>query len=256
MKHIPNLFTLLNLVFGCLAIIVILQSGISLITTEEGVQMMNMPEQIFLASLFIALAAVVDFFDGFVARLMKASSDMGKQLDSLADVVSFGVAPALIVYQFLRLSVAREENGLDASFGWLLPALLLPCAAAWRLARFNIDETQTYHFKGVPVPAVGLLVASFPLIFWHSSTDTVTGIFLNKWIWYAVVVLLSWLMVSSMPVMSLKFKDYSFKNNMSKWLLILLAIVLVLLFKWTAVPLIFIAYILLSLPLSNKKASS
>jgi CDP-diacylglycerol--serine O-phosphatidyltransferase len=234
MKHIPNLFTLLNLVFGCLAIIVILQSGIGLITTEEGVQMMNMPEQIFLASLFIALAAVVDFFDGFVARLMKASSDMGKQLDSLADVVSFGVAPALIVYQFLRLSVAREENGLDASFGWLLPALLLPCAAAWRLARFNIDETQTYHFKGVPVPAVGLLVASFPLIFWHSSTDTVTGIFLNKWIWYAVVVLLSWLMVSGMPVMSLKFKDYSFKNNMSKWLLVFLAIVLVVVFKWTA----------------------
>lgn len=255
MKHIPNLFTLLNLVFGCLAIIVILQSGIGLVTTADGVQMMNMPEQIFLASLFIALAAVVDFFDGFVARLMKTTSGMGKQLDSLADVVSFGVAPALIIYQFLRLSVAGEENGLDAAFAWLLPALLLPCAAAWRLARFNLDETQTYHFKGVPVPAVGLLVASFPLIFWHSSAAAVTGIFLNKWIWYAVVLLLSWLMVSNMPVMSLKFKDYSFKNNVSKWILVILAVVFVLLFKWTAVPLIFIAYILLSLPLKNKIAS-
>ena len=255
MKHIPNLFTLLNLVFGCLAIIVILQSGIGLVTTSDGVQMMNMPEQIFFASLFIGLAAVIDFFDGFVARLMKTTSAMGKQLDSLADVVSFGVAPALIIYQFLRLSVAGGENGLDASFAWLLPALLLPCAAAWRLARFNLDETQTYHFKGVPVPAVGLLVASFPLIFWHSSTETVTGIFLNKWIWYAVVLLLSWLMVSNIPVMSLKFKDYSFKNNASKWILVLLAIVLVVLFKWTAVPLIFIAYILLSLPLKNKIAS-
>ena len=162
---------------------------------------------------------------------------------------------ALIIYQFLRLSVAGGENGLDASFAWLLPALLLPCAAAWRLARFNLDETQTYHFKGVPVPAVGLLVASFPLIFWHSSTETVTGIFLNKWIWYAVVLLLSWLMVSNIPVMSLKFKDYSFKNNASKWILVLLAIVLVVLFKWMAVPLIFIAYILLSLPLKNKIAS-
>ena len=255
MKQIPNLFTLLNLVFGCLAIIVILQSGIGLVTTSDGVQMMNMPEQIFLASLFIGLAAVIDFFDGFVARLMKTTSAMGKQLDSLADVVSFGVAPALIIYQFLRLSVAGGENGLDASFAWLLPALLLPCAAAWRLARFNLDETQTYHFKGVPVPAVGLLVASFPLIFWHSSTETVTGIFLNKWIWYAVVLLLSWLMVSNIPVMSLKFKDYSFKNNASKWILVLLAIVLVVLFKWMAVPLIFIAYILLSLPLKNKIAS-
>ena len=255
MKHIPNLFTLLNLVFGCLAIIVILQSGIGLVTTADGVQMMNMPEQIFFASLFIGLAAVIDFFDGFVARLMKTTSAMGKQLDSLADVVSFGVAPALIIYQVLRLSVAGGENGLDASFAWLLPALLLPCAAAWRLARFNLDETQTYHFKGVPVPAVGLLVASFPLIFWHSSTETVTGIFLNKWIWYAVVLLLSWLMVSNIPVMSLKFKDYSFKNNASKWILVLLAIVLVVLFKWMAVPLIFIAYILLSLPLKNKIAS-
>ncbi|HRQ49409.1 MAG TPA: CDP-alcohol phosphatidyltransferase family protein, partial [Agriterribacter sp.] len=206
-------------------------------------------------SLFIALAAVIDFFDGFVARAMKTTSAMGKQLDSLADVVSFGVAPGLIIYQFLRLSVAGEENGLNASFAWLLPALLLPCAAAWRLARFNLNETQTYPFQGVPVPAVGLLVASFPLIFWHSSDAAVTGIFLNKWIWYAVVVLLGWLMISGMPVMSLKGKDYSFKNNRSKWILVLLAIILAVLFKWTAVPLIFIAYILLSLPLKNKSTS-
>ena len=126
MKHIPNIFTLLNLFFGCLAIVVTLQSGIALITTSEGIQMMNMPEQIFMASLFIALAAVVDFFDGFLARLMNASSVMGKQLDSLADVVSFGVAPGLIIYQFLRLSVARGADGLDASVAWLLPALLTP----------------------------------------------------------------------------------------------------------------------------------
>ena len=255
MKQIPNIFTLINLFFGCLAIIVILQNGIGLVTTADGVQMMNMPEQIFMASLFIALAAVVDFFDGFVARLMNASSAMGKQLDSLADVVSFGVAPGLIIYQFLRLSVAREANGLDASFAWLLPALLLPCAAAWRLAKFNLDETQTYHFRGVPTPAVGLLVGSFPLIFWHSSVTAVTDVFLNKWIWYVMVLVLSWLMVSNIPVMSLKFKDYSFKNNTSKWVLVLLAIVLVVLFKWAAVPLIFIAYILLSLPLKNKIAS-
>lgn len=255
MKHIPNLFTLLNLVFGCLAIIVVLQSGIGLITTPDGVQMMNMPEQIFMASLYIGLAAVIDFLDGFVARLMKAASPMGKQLDSLADVVSFGVAPAMIIYQFLRLSVAREADGLDASFVWLLPALLLPCAAAWRLARFNLDDTQTYHFKGVPVPAVGLLVASFPLIFWNSAAEAVTGVFLNKWVWYAIVLLLSWLMVSNMPLLSLKFKDYSFRNNMAKWVLIILAVILIALFKWSAVPLIFIAYILLSLPLKKKIVS-
>lgn len=256
MKHIPNLFTLLNLVFGCLAIITILQSGISLITTENGVQMMNMPEQIFLGSLFIGLAAIVDFLDGFVARLLKSNSDMGKQLDSLADVVSFGVAPGLIIYQFLRLSVAGEENGLDASFLWLLPALLLPCAAAWRLAKFNIDESQTYHFKGVPTPAVGLLVASFPLIFWHSSAEVVAVFFLNKWVWYITVFLLSYLMVSGMPVMSLKFKDYSFKNNIWKWALLIISVLLIIILNWTSVPFIFIVYILLSLPLKNKIASS
>ncbi|MCO5241456.1 MAG: CDP-diacylglycerol--serine O-phosphatidyltransferase [Chitinophagaceae bacterium] len=255
MKQIPNIFTLLNLFFGCLAIIVTLQSGISLVTTNEGEQMMNMPEPVFMASLYIALAAVIDFLDGFVARLMHAVSPMGKQLDSLADVVSFGVAPGLIIYQFLRLSVAGGEDGLDASVVWLLPALILPCAAAWRLARFNLDETQSDHFKGIPAPAAGLLVASFPLIFWHSSSSAVIGMFLNKWVWYIVVLLLSWLMVSNIPFMSLKFKDYSFKNNIYRWILVLLSVVLLVLFKWSAVPLIFIAYILLSLPLKNTQAS-
>lgn len=255
MKHIPNLFTLLNLAFGCMAIIVILQTGIVLLNTDEGSQMLSMPEQIFVASLFIGLAGVVDFLDGFVARLLKASSEMGKQLDSLSDVVSFGVAPGMIIYQFLRLSVAREEDGLNASIVWLLPALLIPMAAAWRLAKFNIDDTQTYHFRGVPTPAVGLLIASFPLIFWHNGTDAVINILLNKWLWYAVIALLSYLMVSNIPIMSLKFKDYSFKGNISKWILLAAAIVLVILLKWAAVPFIFIVYILLSLPLKNKTAS-
>ena len=191
MKQVPNIFTLLNLVFGCLAIIFILQNGIVLANTGEGEQMMSMPEQIFLASLFIGLAALVDFFDGFLARLLKADSAMGKELDSLADVVSFGVAPGLIIYQFLRLSLARQENGLDASFLWLLPALILPCASAWRLAKFNIDQSQSNGFKGVPTPAVGLLVASLPLIFWTSSQEWVLGILLNKWFWYGFVIFLS-----------------------------------------------------------------
>ncbi|MFT3747378.1 MAG: CDP-alcohol phosphatidyltransferase family protein [Agriterribacter sp.] len=255
MKHIPNLFTLFNLAFGCMAIISVLQTGVVLFNTEEGSQMLSMPEQIFMASLFIGLAGVVDFLDGFVARLLNVTSEMGKQLDSLSDVVSFGVAPGMIIYQFLRLSIAREEDGLNASVIWVLPALLIPMAAAWRLAKFNLDETQAYHFRGVPTPAVGLLIASFPLIFWHNSTDIVINLLLNKWLWYGIVILLSYLMVSNIPIMSLKFKDYSFKNNSAKWLLLAIAVVLVILFKWLAVPFIFIAYILLSLPLKNKTAS-
>ncbi|MBC7866032.1 MAG: CDP-alcohol phosphatidyltransferase family protein, partial [Gloeobacteraceae cyanobacterium ES-bin-316] len=168
MKQIPNIFTLLNLVFGCLAIVAILQNGISIQYNAEGSQYIDIPEKIWMASLFIAIAAVIDFLDGFVARLFNASSEMGKQLDSLADVVSFGVAPSLIMYQFLRMSYAREENGIEASILLLVPAFLIAVAAAYRLARFNLDTTQSDGFKGVPVPAVGLLIASLPLIYWHS----------------------------------------------------------------------------------------
>jgi CDP-diacylglycerol---serine O-phosphatidyltransferase len=253
MKQIPNIFTLLNLVFGCMAIVVILQNGITIGNGAAGEYLLDLPEKIWLAALFIAIAAVVDFLDGFVARLLGATSAMGKQLDSLADLVSFGVAPGLIIYQFLRLSFAREENGLDASVLWLLPAVLIPCAAAYRLARFNLDETQSYGFKGVPVPAVGLLVASFPLLYWHTSNELISALFLNKWVWYITIALLSYLMVSTLPIMAMKFKDYSFKNNQSKLLLAVIALIAAVTLKWAAVPVVFLAYIIVSLALKNKK---
>ena len=123
MKQIPNLFTLLNLIFGCFAIVFILQNGIIIFSDPRGgTQLMDIPEKIWFASLCIGLAAVVDFLDGFVARMFNATSAIGKQLDSLADVVSFGVAPALIIYHFLRLSYAQEESGLDTSWWLLTPA--------------------------------------------------------------------------------------------------------------------------------------
>jgi CDP-diacylglycerol--serine O-phosphatidyltransferase len=211
MRQIPNLFTLLNLFFGCLAIVCVLQTGLTISSNEFGEQLIDIPEKIWMASLFIALAGVVDFLDGFVARILKASSEMGKQLDSLADVVSFGVAPGMILYQFLRLSFAKEPNGLDASMAWLLPAFIIPCAAAYRLAKFNIDDSQQFGFKGVPTPAVGLLIASFPLIYWFTNNQTINNLFLNKWFLYAVIAVLSYLMVSNLPIMALKFKDYSAK---------------------------------------------
>src|SRR5436190_11860778 len=209
MKQIPNLFTLLNLLFGCVAVIFTLQNGIVIISDPNtGSQLIDIPEKIWMASLFIGLAAVVDFLDGFVARLFNAESAMGKQLDSLADLVSFGVAPGMIIYQFLRLSFTQEENGLDISIAWLLPALLLPCAAAWRLARFNLTETQTVSFKGMPTPAVGLLVASLPLIYWNVNELWVLKLLLNKWFLYVFVLLISFLMISKLPMLGLKFKSF------------------------------------------------
>ena len=252
MKQIPNLFTLLNLVFGCLAIVFILQNGIMITVNAEGTELLYIPEKIWMASLFIGLAAVVDFLDGFVARLFKASSEMGKQLDSLADLVSFGVAPGMIIYQFLRLSFAQGEGGLDASILWLLPAFILPCAAAWRLARFNLDTEQSYSFKGMPVPAVGIFFAALPLIYWNVNEAWIQNLLLNKWFLYGLVFLFSWLMVSTLPLMALKFKDFSVKNNLPKYLLVLIAIAAVVFLKWLAAPIIILAYVLISLLFKNK----
>jgi CDP-diacylglycerol--serine O-phosphatidyltransferase len=252
MRHIPNLFTLINLFFGCIAIIYILQNGIIIVSDEEGTQLVNIPEKIWLGSLFIALAAVVDFLDGFVARLFNATSALGKQLDSLADVVSFGVAPGMIVYQFLRLSYASQPDGIEIPIIYLMPALLIPCAAAYRLGKFNLDDSQQYGFRGVPTPAVGLLVASFPLIYWYSHNTDVTGLLQNKWLWYGIAVILAVLMVSNLPLMALKFKNFSVKSNLPKLILLLAAVIAAIFLKWLAVPVVFILYILLSLAFKNK----
>jgi CDP-diacylglycerol--serine O-phosphatidyltransferase len=260
MKQIPNLFTLLNLIFGCLAIVFAMQSGLApmytdsglMLTDEAGAQFINLPEKIVWASFFIMMAAVVDFLDGFVARLLKATSEMGKQLDSLSDVVSFGVAPAMIIYQFLRLCFAQQDDGLDTNISWLLPAFILPCAGAWRLARFNIDTEQNFVFKGLPIPAAGLFIASLPLIYWFSDTSWQINFLLNKWTWYGLTLLLSWLMVSKLPLQSLKFKDFSLKNNISKLVILVTAAVTSFLFQWLAIPVTIATYIIISLLLKNK----
>lgn len=249
MKLIPNLFTLLNLFFGCLAVILILQNGILALDNPDGsgTQFIGMPEKTMLASIFIGLAALVDFLDGLVARLFKATSPMGKELDSLADVVSFGVAPGMILYQLLRLSWAAQANGLDVSVGWLLPALLIPCAAAYRLARFNIDDSQQYGFKGVPTPAAGLLIASLPLISWYTNSRMVEAALLNKWVLYGLILVVGYLMISRLPLMALKFNNSSLRSNMPKIILLVLAIIAAIFLRWLAVPVVFVFYIIVSL---------
>lgn len=251
MKQIPNIFTLLNLIFGCCAIVCTLQNGIVLHNEGDQGQFIVLSEKLWMASLFIGLAAVTDFLDGFVARLFNAASEMGKQLDSLSDVVSFGVAPSMIIYQFLRMSFASGDAGLDSSFIVLVPAFIIAAAAAYRLARFNLDDSQAYGFKGVPVPAAGLLIASLPLVYWNNY-EAAAPILLNKWFLYGLIILISWLMVSKLPLMALKFTDFSVKNNLPKYILIGLSVIAAVLLHWIAVPVIFIAYIILSLAFKNK----
>ena len=255
MKQIPNLFTLLNLFFGCLAIVFALQteSVIIYVNDEFSGSSFNIPEKLAWAGIFIFIAAIIDFLDGFVARLLHATSLIGKQLDSLSDVVSFGVAPAVIIYQLLRFSFAREENGLDISIIWLMPAFILSCAAAYRLAKFNLDETKSYNFRGMPTPAVGLLIASFPLILhFNAATFGIGNILINKWVLYGLIILLSYLMVCSIPFMGMKFKDYSVKNNLPVVILFVVAIITAIFLQWIAVPIIFISYLILSIVYKNK----
>jgi CDP-diacylglycerol---serine O-phosphatidyltransferase len=252
MKHLPNFFTLINLLFGSLAVIFILQSGETLASVNEDVLNINLPEKIWLGSLCIGIAAAIDFLDGLVARLCRATSPLGKELDSLADVVSFGVAPGMILYQFLRMSFAKQQGALDVSMLWLIPAIFVPCAAAYRLAKFNIDSSQQFGFKGVPTPATALLIASFPFIFWYSNNETILSLLLNKWFLYALILVLSYLMVSNLPLMAMKFKDLSIQKNLPKIILLVIAIVAALLLKWLAVPIVFIFYIVLSLGFKNK----
>ncbi len=254
MKQIPNLFTLLNLFFGCIAIVFTLQTQTVLINVNEDFSSsFNLPEQLTYASVFILVAAIVDFLDGFVARLFNASSEMGKQLDSLADVVSFGVAPSMIIYQLLRFSYIKEENGLETSVLFLFPAFLIACSGAYRLARFNLDNTQSYGFKGVPIPAVGILIASFPLaLHFGSALVNVYDLLINKWVLYGVIIGVSLLMISNLPMMAMKFKNLSIKNNLSKFILIIFSIIAVLFLHWISVPVIFIGYIILSLAFKNK----
>jgi CDP-diacylglycerol--serine O-phosphatidyltransferase len=271
MKQIPNIFTLLSLVFGCLAVMYALQPGLvpqytvtdggvaPYLNENTGVQYVNIPEKIQLASVFIGLAALVDFLDGFLARLLKAQSEMGKQLDSLSDLVSFGVAPGMVLLQLLRLAYAQQPDGLDINIIWLLPAFLLPAAGAYRLARFNTDPSQSKTFKGVPIPAAGLLIASFPLIaFFGMGTAfeplriAFVHLLSNKWFLYAVIFIVSYLMVCQLPMAALKFANFSVKDNWPKFLLVAICLAGAVILQWLAVPLVFVIYVILSLLIKQK----
>ena len=244
---------MLNLFFGGMAIIFALQTNTVIIYIDQHYNSsFNIPEKLTWASICIIIAAVIDFLDGFVARLLKATSELGKQLDSLSDVVSFGVAPAVIIYQLLRFSFAREANGLEVSILALMPALIIAMAAAYRLGKFNIATDQQYSFKGVPVPAVGILIASFPLILHFNSLPGINQLIMNKWFLYGCIVAVSYLMVSNIPMMSLKLQDYTLKNNIPLVILLVIAVLSALFLHWVAVPVVFIAYIIISIINSKK----
>jgi len=196
------------------------------------------------AAYFIALAAVFDFLDGLAARLLHVKSEIGKQLDSLADMVSFGLAPGVIAGLIILISVKPNINAGDQV--WIyqsLPfvALLIPAFSALRLAKFNIDESQSYSFKGLPTPASALFFGSFPFII------ELFPEFLNPIILISMVVIMPFLLVSNIPLFAMKFINYSWKDNMIRYLFIGISLIMLIFLQYTAVPLIILFYILLSL---------
>ncbi len=214
-KHIPNTITLANLSCGCIGIV----------ACTKG--------DLVLASYMIWLAAIFDFFDGFTARLLKVSSPIGKELDSLADMVTFGVLPAFILFSL-------QDN---LTSGGILPfaSFALALFSALRLAKFNIDTRQTNGFIGMPTPAAAFFVSG--LVFWPASSSLIGSsasvLFIS--------IALSLLLVAPIPMLALKFKDYSVKNNISRYLLVIVSIILLAILGKQSFPLIISFYLILSL---------
>lgn len=234
-KHIPNAITCLNLFTGCVAVYLIFQSSPDNLVSLE------------FAAYLVGLAAVLDFLDGLAARALHAYSEIGKQLDSLADVVSFGVVPGAFLFKLMQKSALADPDTT------LIQAEILPFAAfiiivfsALRLAKFNIDTRQTTSFIGVPTPANAILIASLPLILVHDEFH-LSGIILNYYVLLGLTLLMSFLMVAEIPLFALKFRNLSWKDNAKPFIFLLMVLPLLVILKFAAIPVIIALYVLLSL---------
>lgn len=231
-KHIPNIITCGNLLSGCFSIL-FMASG--------------MPIK---AAIMILVAGIFDFLDGLAARALNAHSPIGPDLDSLSDVVSFGVAPGLIMCYMMNNALNLPRLTLDGID--LLPCLafLLPVFAAIRLARFNIDETQKTAFRGIPAPAMAIFVASLPLAL--GQVGHLADGALDYWACLGITLLLSFMMVSNLRCFSFKMKSMGWKGNEVRWIFLLVSLVGLVMVKWLALPFIMVLYILLSVFFGGK----
>lgn len=215
-RHLPNFLTCCNLLCGCLGIIFVLE--------ERGVP----------AAYLVWLACVFDFFDGFAARMLKVASPIGKELDSLADIVSFGVLPALVMYKMIGASTASA---------WLpFLAFFIAVFSALRLAIFNVDETQRDSFRGLNTPANTLFITSLPLL-----RDVIGRWLYEPWVLVAITLLFSLLLVSRIELFALKFKNFTWQDNRTRFTFLILSVLLLIALGTTAIPIIILLYILLSL---------
>lgn len=222
-KHLPNAITCANLFSGCIGIVLAFQG------------------ELIAAAYAIFLSAIFDFFDGLASRVLKSFSGIGKDLDSLADMVSFGVLPAVIMYELFL-----EGHQIDKVSSYLnFIAFLIPVFSALRLAKFNVDTRQAENFIGLPTPANAILIASFPIII-HHNNHYFTPYLVNPYVLSCFIVIMCTLLVVEVPMMSLKFKNRDFNENIFRYLLLLFSAILILFFKFAAVPVVIVLYIILS----------
>lgn len=240
-RHIPNLITLLNVFCGCVATVFAVLN------------------QLELAALFVFLGIIFDFFDGLAAKVLDVKSELGLQLDSLADMITSGLVPGIVMFQLLGMSmtggwnVDMSSQAADSTF-WVglkvvpLPflAFLITMASAYRLAKFNIDENQTSSFIGLPTPANALLILSLPLILLYQNNDFLNGIILNQWFLIGMTILSAFLLNSKIELFALKFKNWSFQDNALRYIFVIVSLVLLVTMKFLAVPVIIAFYILSS----------
>ncbi|WP_420580571.1 CDP-alcohol phosphatidyltransferase family protein [Reichenbachiella sp.] len=210
----PNALTSLNLAFGCFAIVEIFEGRLESVIY------------------YTLLSGVVDFFDGFSARLLKSTSNIGKDLDSLADMVSFGVVPSLVMYQLLQIS--------SPDMPWKYVAILIAVMSGLRLAKFNNDQRQSDRFYGLPTPANAFLVISLA----HLATEGIWYDVVNNWmILLGISIATSALLVVDIPMLAFKFDKYGWKGNEAKYVFLFISLVMGIFFQLVAVPLIIVMYI-------------
>lgn len=235
-RHIPNFITLLNLATGVAGIWFLLESN---------------PHT---AALMVFLAAVFDFLDGMTARLLRSYSAVGKSLDSLSDIVSFGVLPGFIVFKLISVSLGADSNpegigGLPPTEKiLLLSPILIPVFSSIRLARFDNDERQTAEFRGLPTPANAIFIAS-----WLGSYSTLCQKLpwlYNPWLIGGISLFLCILMITDLRMFSLKFKSFDFRSNLPKYIFLVLSLILILLFRISGFLLVILIYILISTALN------
>ena len=248
-RHIPNLITILNLLCGAIATIFAVQGNL------------------IMAALFVALGIFFDYFDGLAARALKVKSELGLQLDSLADMITSGLVPGIVMFQLLVRALpgdttqAGEWQASGNWFQWEFPALalvglLITAASGYRLAKFNIDDRQTDSFIGLPTPANALLILSLPLIMAFQPHPWAVSLILNEWFLIGLTLLSCYMLNAEIPLFALKFSDWSFKANKLRYIFIAYSLVMIILLQFIAIPVIIVSYVVVSLVFPGKKVGS